>query len=66
MAPASKLRRLLFSLDISQDNALIIFAVKRYYYFRDQLKTIECYLQNVKNRRSPIKNLIDRLNLRQL
>ena len=29
MTRASKLRRLLFSLEISQENALLIFAVKR-------------------------------------
>ena len=29
MTSASKLRALLFSLDISQDNASVIFAVKR-------------------------------------
>ena len=47
MPRASKLRRLLLSLDISQHNALVIFAVKKELYFRDQLKITDCYLRNM-------------------
>ena len=41
------------------------FRCKKEYCFRDQLKITECYLRDV-TKASPVKNFIDRLNLREL
>ena len=62
MTSASKLRRLLFSLDISQDNASVIFAVKEV-LFQGSVKNYGMLFEKCDNRRSPIKNFIVSLNL---
>ena len=47
MPRANELRKLLVSLDISQHNTLVSFALKRSTIFRGQYKFNECYLWNV-------------------
>ena len=57
-------RKLLVSLDISQHNALVIFTVKRVLFQRTVKNYIMLFVEC--DRSSPIKNLTDRFNLREL
>ena len=61
---ASALRNFLVSLDISQHNALVIFTVKRVLFQRTVKNYIMLFVEC--DRSSPIKNLTDRFNLREL
>ena len=61
---ASQMIKLLVSLDISQHNVLVIFALKRSTILRSVKNYIMLFEE--RDRSSPINNFTDSLNLREL